>query len=144
MSDPYASHVQVLNAMLNTHKPKRILEYGSGKYSTELFLSRPHVEKLTVVETDFEWRRRLPKDDRLTVLVEGYANSMNYDLVFIDDGISADHRCRTIRNVLSRRHPVVVIHDADVPEYRELMDELADEVLIYRTDPDTAVILCES
>jgi hypothetical protein len=141
VSDPYASHVQVLTAMLNTHKPKRILEYGSGEYSTPLFLSRPHVENVTVVETDFEWRRKLPKDDRLTVLVEGYCNPMNYDLVLIDDGVNTDHRCRTIRAVLSRKHPVVVIHDADVPEYRELMDELADEVLIYKTSPDTAVIL---
>jgi len=141
MRDPYASHLQVLNTILNTHKPKRVLEYGSGEYSTGLFLSRPHVEKLTVVETDFEWRRKLPKDDRVTVLVEGYDNPNSYDLVFIDDGVTADHRCRTIRNVLSRRHPIVVIHDAEVPEYRELIDELADEVLIYRTDPDTAVVI---
>jgi predicted O-methyltransferase YrrM len=140
MRDPYASHVQVLTAILNTHKPKRVLEYGSGQYSTQMFLDRPHVEALTVVETDFEWRRKLPKDERMTVLVEGYANPGNYDLVFIDDGATADHRCRTIRNVLSRPHPVVVIHDAEVKEYRELMDELADEVLIYRTGPDTAVI----
>jgi predicted O-methyltransferase YrrM len=139
--DPYASHLQVLTTILNTYKPKRILEYGSGEHSTPLFLSRPHVEALTVVERDFEWRRKLPKDDRMTLLVEGYANPNNYDLVFIDDGVNADQRCRTIRNVLSRKHPVVVIHDAEVPQYRALMEELADEVLIYRTDPDTAVIL---
>ena len=139
--DPYASHLQVLTTILNTYKPKRVLEYGSGEHSTGLFLSRPHVEALTVVEQDFEWRRKLPKDDRMTVLVEGYANPNNYDLVFIDDGVNADQRCRTIRDVLSRPHPVVVIHDAEVPEYRALMEGLADEVLIYRTDPDTAVIL---
>jgi predicted O-methyltransferase YrrM len=139
--NPYSSHLQVLTAMLNTHKPKRVLEYGSGEYSTPLFLSRPHVEALTVVESDFEWRRKLPEDDRMTVLVEGFANPRNYDLVFIDDGVNADQRCRTIRDVLSRPHPVVVIHDADVPAYRALIDELADDVLIYNTSPDTAVIL---
>jgi predicted O-methyltransferase YrrM len=143
VSDRYASHLNVLTTVLNTYKPKRILEYGSGRYSTPLFLARPHVEKLHVVETDFTWRRELVtnhKDDRMTVLVEGNPPPSSYDLIFIDDGISADQRCRTIRAVLSRPHPVVVIHDAEVPEYRELMDELADEVLIYRTDPDTAVI----
>lgn len=142
--DRYASHLKVLTTVLNTYKPKRVLEYGSGRHSTPLFLSRPHVEKLTVVESDFVWRRELTteyRDDRMTVLVEGYANPRNYDLVFIDDGVNADQRCRTIRNVLSRKHPVVVIHDAEVPEYRKLMEELADEVLIYRTEPDTAVVL---
>jgi hypothetical protein len=144
VSDRYASHLKVLTTVLNTYKPKRVLEYGSGKYSTPLFLARPHVEKLTVVETDFIWRRELVynnHDPRMTVLVEGNPPPASYDLVFIDDGVDLDHRCRTIRAVLSRPHPVVVIHDAEVEEYRELMEELADEVLIYRTDPDTAVIL---
>ena len=130
--------------MLNTYQPERVLEYGSGRYSTPLFLARPHIKKLTVVETDFIWRRELVhnnQDPRMTVLVEGNPSPMNYDLIFIDDGISADQRSRTIRAVLSRRHPVVVIHDANVPEYRELIDELADDVMIYKTDPDTAVIL---
>ena len=144
MSDPYASHLNVLTTMLNTYQPERVLEYGSGRYSTPLFLARPHIKKLTVVETDFIWRRELVhnnQDPRMTVLVEGNPSPMNYDLIFIDDGISADQRCRTIRAVLSRRHPVVIIHDANVPQYRELIDELADDVMVYKTDPDTAVIL---
>ncbi len=144
MRDRYASHRNVLKTVLNTYKPEKVLEYGSGKYSTPIFLNRPHVKKLTVVESDFTWRRELVykyKDPRMTVLVEGNPRPMNYDLIFIDDGSTADQRCRTIKAVLSRPHPVVVIHDVEVPEYRELIDELADEVLTYKTDPDTAVIL---
>jgi hypothetical protein len=144
MRDPYASHLSVLTTLLNTYHPERVLEYGSGKYSTPLFLSRRHIKKLTVVEQDLVWRQELVynnHDPRMTVLAEGNPSPMNYDLILIDDGITSEQRCRTIRAVLSRRHPVVVIHDAEVEEYRELMDELAEEVLIYRTGPDTAVIL---
>lgn len=55
---PYGTHVPVLMAAIALIKPKRILELGSGFYSTPLFLDKrycPSVTQLTSIETDASW-----------------------------------------------------------------------------------------
>jgi predicted O-methyltransferase YrrM len=146
--DPYATHLQVLNAVLNTYKPKRVLEYGGGLHSTHLFLTRPNLESLVTVEPNPEWRSRLESiypDERLTITASSKLSPTNFDLIFIDNGqdgeqpLGAERRA-TIRSVLSRRHPIVVVHDAQVPEYATAIEEFSVDYDVYRTDPDTAVI----
>jgi predicted O-methyltransferase YrrM len=146
--DPYASHLQVLNAVLNTHKPKRILEYGGGVHSTHMFLTRPYVESVVTIETSEAWRERLLTmypDEKLTIFPAKKMSAANFDLIFIDNGqdsqvpLGADRRA-TIREVLSRPHPIVVIHDADVPEYATAIEEFSVDYAVYRTAPDTAVV----
>ena len=146
--DVYASHMSVLKALLNTHRPKRVLEYGAGLYSTPLFLSRPHVEQLVSVEPDPDWRhciRSLHDDSRLHILAAGDFRPSDFDLVFIDNGqdgaepLGAE-RAATIRQVLSQKHPIVVVHDAEVPEYATAIEEYAINFSVFPTAPDTCVI----
>jgi predicted O-methyltransferase YrrM len=137
MGDRYASHVPVLRAL----PARRVLELGAGEHSTKEFLKMPGLEHLTSVENDPEWARRAATDDprHEMLLVEGriadHVPALDgYDLVFIDDSTNAAERAATIRAVLSQPHPLVVIHDAEVPEYAAVIAELSPS-------PATAVVL---
>jgi len=148
VSDVYGSHMSVLRAVLNTHKPKRVLEYGAGLYSTPLFLSRPHVEQLVSVEPDADWRHRIRNandDPRLHMLAAGDFKPSDFDLIFIDNGQDGatplgGERAQTIRDVLSKKHPIVVVHDAEFPAYATAIEEYAINFSVFPTAPDTCVI----
>lgn len=126
MEERYSSHVQVLQALAIKLNVRRVLELGAGDYSTRTFLDLPGLERLTSIEDDADWAERSRTDDERHEmrLVEGpVAGNIppldDYDLVFIDDSTSPEARAATIRAVLSRPHPPVVIHDAEVPEYAQ-------------------------
>ena len=148
MSDPYASHLSVLQAVLDQYLPKRVLELGAGQYSTPAFLAHPAVEEVVSIEPDKEWRERVKAefaDEKLTVLAQLRRKPQDFDLVFIDNGTTEKQRLAAIKKVLSAPHPVVVIHDADVPAYNQAIADLADEFSILPPNPHTAVIPpCES
>jgi predicted O-methyltransferase YrrM len=140
-SDRYASHLLVLGALVEAHGVERVLELGAGDYSTPAFLAAPGLTRLTSVENDPEWARKVTTDDdrHEVLLVEGaIADHLppleDYDLVFVDDSTSAYERARTIRAVLSQPHPPVVIHDAEVPEYAAAIADCSPT-------PATAVVL---
>jgi len=136
MSDPYGSHLPVLAEVVKSVRPRQVLEYGGGHYSTPFFLA--HVDELVTVECDERWAATLRADYGHEV-VPG-AQTTGFDLVFIDDGETASERLKTIRTVLSSPHPVVVIHDAEVPKYAKAIAALAASYSIFPTAPDTAVI----
>jgi len=148
MSDVYGSHVSVLEALLNTYRPKRVLEYGAGLHSTPLFLSRPYLEQLVSIEPDPDWRHRIRKDHgdpRLHILASGDFRPSDFDLIFIDNGQDSAEplgaeRAQTIRDVLSKKHPIVVVHDAEFPEYATAIEEYAINFSVFPTAPDTCVI----
>jgi len=148
MPDEYGSHLSVLAEVLDLHKPKRVLELGAGKYSTPAFLNHLAVEELVSIEPDAIWRERIKAEfasEKLTLLAQLRRNPQDFDLVFIDNGTSEAQRLKAIKKVLSRAHPLVVIHDADVPAYNQAIADLADEFAIYPPNPHTAVIpACES
>lgn len=140
-SDPYASHLPVLQALPSAFSIERVLELGAGLHSTPAFLALPGLKHLTSVENDPQWAARVRSDDERhdVLVVEGsIADNLppleDYDLVFIDDSTSAHERARTIRAVLSQPHPPVVIHDAEVPEYAAAIVECG-------AGPATAVVL---
>lgn len=137
--DRYASHLPVLRDTVHHVRPRRVLEFGGGHHSTPFFLSCDDVEELVTVETSPKWRGELEKYacDRLRV-VEDVEDVAGFDLVFIDDGTSAQERAETIRNVLCGAHRTVVIHDVDVPEYMALIEN--HEHKVWSTSPPTAVI----
>ena len=140
-ADPYASHLPVLRALVEMVKPRAVLEFGAGDYSTPFFLTLD-IESLWSVETDPAWAVRAQSNDtRHTVAAEAPSLS-GFDLVFIDDGKNASDREHTIRNVLKEDHPVFVIHDAEVPEYRAAIHDLASERAVFcaLAMPQTAVI----
>ena len=137
----YSSHLPVLRSVIASVKPERILEFGAGLHSTPLFCKTG--ARVVSVEVDPEWRKAIAWecDSPNLVLRSSYeVTPADYDLIFIDDGESAQQREKTIRLVLSQPHPVVVIHDAEVPEYRQAIEELAISHKTYKTDPDTCVV----
>jgi len=133
--NPYASHVPVLGLLGRTYKVRRVLEFGSGRYSTTSFLNPelfPLLEELHSFETDPNWyhvmREFHRNDSRLTLTMttermSRVAERMDYslyDLVFVDDSNTARLRFETIRAVAERCRAatLVVLHDYDNPLYR--------------------------
>lgn len=138
----YATHLPILRGLCNLISPRNVLEFGAGKFSTPFFLSVTSVEKLVSVETDPEWARKVKEacpDSRLTVRKTA-PNPKDFDLVFIDDGHYPPERVKTIRKVLSKEHPPVVIHDAEVPEYRTEIRGCERSILFCLDTPQTAFI----
>lgn len=134
--NPFATAVPILIGLSRILKPKRVLEFGSGEYSTLTFLNRlafPELKHLTSFETDPFWAERIRglvgDDSRLALdIVSGaMADAVNnvdldaYDMIFIDDSTDSAERVATIKAVSSRRPKlsVVVIHDYEFGPYRE-------------------------
>ena len=147
MDDAYASHLPVLDLLAQDMEMRRVLELGPGLHSTKWFLQRPELERLVSLETNLEWFNRIPLHEKLTLRYVGdIPNALSdydltdFDLVFVDNGDSAAEREPAIRAVLSQPHPVVVIHDAEVPQYRGAIDDLVDEYTVSSQTPQTAVV----
>lgn len=142
--DPYSTHLPILRRIVNSVRPKRVLEFGAGLHSTPLYFRDPQLWNVVCIEPDAGWRKRVgyAVDDSRLILRETAENvtPSDFDLIFIDDGECAADRLKTIRFVLSNPHPPVVIHDADTPEYDAAIKELATMFTTYRTQPDTAVV----
>ena len=131
--DRYASHLPVLEAVVAEHDVRSVLEVGCGHHSTPFFLDLPNLKRLVSIETNAEWADAIREDhpayDRLEmVVVDNSAKALedylltDFDLVFIDNGDNAAERLEVIHHVLGRTHPTVVIHDAEVPEYRDVIE----------------------
>lgn len=128
----YGSHIPVLRAIgrhLNGGA-RKIVEYGSGKYSTPVFVDREwyeHAESVTSYESDPEWMetvQRLVNDERHTSYLtpmDRMADNIepDADVVLIDCDYSHDEdnrfqaRCDLIRAYEQHEHPVVVVHDSN-------------------------------
>jgi predicted O-methyltransferase YrrM len=146
MGDPYSTHLPILEGLCRLISPGRILEFGAGQYSTTFFLSQP-IDELVSIEIDSEWRERIANaHDDPRLMIQGGPVLLppltDFDLVLIDDGKAADERDRTIRYVLSQPHPPVVIHDAEVPKYRQAIHECSPKrsMLFCIETPHTALI----
>jgi len=104
----------------------------------------PKLEYLVSIEHDPNWRKLLRaefSDPRWDLRPPSRAPSaQGFDLVLIDDGDSANWRVDTIRRVLSGKHPRVVIHDAEVAQYREAIGDKEHFIYSGKT-PQTAVVL---
>lgn len=141
--DVYETHVPVLEAL--DPPPTRVLEFGAGKYSTKAFLAMDSVSRLVSVETDPSWRKEVRNRyrDKRWELLDGseVPDLEKFDLVFIDDGANAQERIPTIVYVLSRKHPRVVIHDAEYGPYRDTIAMFTDDYVVHADyQPYTAVI----
>lgn len=115
------------------------MEFGGGEFSTPLILEAKSVTRLVTVEKDRTWRLWLERlsDPRLEVQTER-ADPSQFDLVFIDDGVSALEREQTIKYVLGFDHPPTVIHDAE--HYMNAIAEYSEHFEVFaHTLPATAV-----
>lgn len=148
----YNSHVPLLKKIAELVKINKVLELGSGGYSTKLFLDKeafPDLTKLISYEDSEEWFDMLGReivDKRFDYLfIDGgihnhhdMINSSGFDLIFIDNGVNKKQRIATIQEI-SKRKPksIVVIHDCDYKEYVEAAD--FDNKFIYKANADVGV-----
>jgi hypothetical protein len=150
----YATHIPILAAISLLANPKNITEFGSGEYSTSLFLNRsvfPNAGRVVSLENDVTWfarmRSKLEEDKRLDLrLIDGDLSHavteqlLAADLVFIDDS-SAEIRKNTI-TAGARQCPEgvpVVIHDAEYIWTRMAIRHFDHYFVFNAFQPQTAV-----
>ena len=152
----YSTHIPILIALANNFKIRRVLELGSGEFSTGVFLNRSVFRDLTRLdsfETDQMWLDRTAqsagKDERYhPCLVDEMAAALRgidvdpFDLILVDDSTSAAERAETIKQ-LSRQRPknvLVVIHDFEVNEYREAAAAFEHRQIFRAFTPQTGIV----
>jgi hypothetical protein len=142
----YSSHIPMLMALAHELAIRRVIEFGSGVYSTKTFLDKkiyPHLTYLLTYENIEKWYRRLSSevsDPRLDyrfydgqladVVPELSLNE--FDLVFLDDSKTSADRIATIEAVTSIDLSVpVVIHDYQYPGYRRAAELRFEHSMVY-------------
>jgi hypothetical protein len=107
---PYATHMPILVGLGLLCRPRKVIEFGSGEFSTALFLDRsvfPTVEEVVSFENDAVWfsqvSSRLVGDARLHMQsISGEmasvisTSTLSGDLIFIDDESSDVLRSHTV------------------------------------------------
>lgn len=117
------SYIDTLLVVLDELRPKRVLEYGSGK-STQVLAMSPSVEQLRTVEHDKEWFDKAKQqafiNTELIYEPNGGAYSLShgggkYDLIFVD-GIERP-ACLDVASYIVNFNGAVILHDAARSEY---------------------------
>lgn len=151
----YATHQPVLIGLAQIRPIRRVLEFGSGLYSSKLFLNRdlfPQLEELVSYEDTAEWRdavlEAVGDDDRFDLrLVDAVNESVpadleRFDLIFVDDSHKLKFRAQTMATVGDRRprNPIVVVHDFEWRPYRRALMERFEHIANFDTfTPQTGV-----
>ena len=131
----YATHVPILIGIARLLRIRRVLELGSGTYSTLTFLNKaafPHLSELDSLETDQTWAERIAKatpadprigiklvDDPIEHSLQTFSLS-RYDLILVDHSVEYDTRAATIQWLTKAPFgsALVVIHDFEIAQYR--------------------------
>jgi len=152
----YATHIPALIGLARWKQIRSVLELGSGLYSTATFLNKtsfPDLQVLDSFETDSGWadtmKAVISGDPRASLKVAGGTMAAalsdfqlnNYDLIFIDDSVSAEDRARTILAVHERNpgNSLVVIHDFEVSQYRNVARCFHHRYAFRAFNPETGV-----
>jgi hypothetical protein len=155
-ADSYLTHLPVLVAMSRSRPILRVLELGSGLYSTLTFLDReyfPDLNHIDSLENYKEWADKIVmesgQDDRLKMHavdqpladVLDQFNLDAYDLIFVDDALTREERARTISKIASAKptRPVIIIHDYDMPVYRRAAGSFRSTYRFTALYPNTGV-----
>jgi predicted O-methyltransferase YrrM len=157
--EPFKTHVPVLIQLAQSLKPRNVVEFGMGYFSTSVFLDRtlfPSVERLTSFEDDPQWFSMIAKkhspDPRFEPhlvstpmwKVSRKLRASDYDLVFVDDSKQSRDRVRTILALrLARgitKGPVVVVHDVEQPRYRAATMVFPNRKYFHELCPQTGVL----
>jgi hypothetical protein len=129
--EPYATHVPVLVGVAATCKPKLLIEFGAGSFSTLSFLDEvafPSLQEVRSYENNKEWfeqiRERSHHSSRVNLqYIEGdmyravaSANVADADMIFLDDSPTAETRVPTVKEVsrLCGERPIVILHDYEL------------------------------
>jgi len=133
--EPFATHIPVLIGVAARSQPRRLVEFGSGNFSTLTFLNEkvfPSVLRVEAYENDACWMRemesKLSGNSRIKYhFFEGRmrnavseAGVAAADLIFIDDSANGWERAHTVTEVARacRERPMTIVHDYDIPALR--------------------------
>lgn len=153
-SPSYATHLPILIAISKVCDIRRVLELGSGAYSTALYLDKaifPNLVSLVSLENDPEWADTVltttGSDSRLdlrlvSAIPPAIPDSLDeYDLIFVDDSRSSAERSATIREVVRRRPAgLVAIHDFEQRSYRRAASSLRHRFVFGSFTPQVGVV----
>jgi hypothetical protein len=132
---PYATHIPVLVGLAAAFLPQRLVEFGSGDFSTLTFLNEmvfPSLIGLSSYENNLSWNQRmeakLAGNPRVNLhFFEGRmrdavstASLAEADVIFIDDSPSGWERAHTVAAVAQAcgERPITIVHDYDLPAIR--------------------------
>lgn len=153
----YATHLPILVGIGSVLQVKRILEFGSGFYSTLTFLNRlafPDVVLVESIESDAEWMSRISVaakgDPRLQIRyipepIERVLSELpldTYDLVLVDSSTEANRRASLIQELAERNdlRGMVAIHDFEVSQYRGAAKNFRNLVDYTAYNPCTGIL----
>lgn len=149
--DKVASHLPVLDLIKRLSCVRRILELGSGVYSTNKLLEYPALERLTSYEDHKAWYDEFGlRDDKWVCILEGDLPGLvgridldEFDLIFVDCSDTAPRRAQVLEALFSRRpDAIVVLHDyEDSKRVCPMALAYFDNVMVYDTLwPGTAIL----
>ncbi|MCK4329028.1 class I SAM-dependent methyltransferase [candidate division WOR-3 bacterium] len=124
---PYYTYIDLLVEALNTYKPKRIIEWGTG-VSTKI-MDREGVDEVHTIEHDLEWYNKFKDGYSNRVkcyhmispdyIVAGNLFQENYfDMAFIDGAEPRVEYMKTAKGLV-RNGGLILLHDAETPHYEE-------------------------
>lgn len=133
--EPFATHIPVLVGVAAACLPQRLVEFGSGNFSTLAFLDEtvfPSLLSVESYENDLYWMRQMetklagnPRvacryfEGRMRGAVSG-ANLGAADLIFMDDSPNGWERGHTMKEVARHcgERPITIVHDYELPGIR--------------------------
>jgi hypothetical protein len=153
----YATHVPILVGIASAFRVVKILEFGSGLYSTLTFLNRfvcPDVRDVDSIETDPQWFSKIciaaSGDSRLRMHlveepIEGALEKFaldDYDLILVDSSTDAKRRASLLYELARRRslNALVAIHDFEVGLYRAAAQPFRNRVECAAYNPSTGIL----
>jgi len=156
-SNPYATHLPILIGITKLFKIKRVLELGSGDYSTPVLLNRtwfPDLEHLTSLEDDPKWacklREQLKPDNRFQLIeVDTSISSViknielrEFDMIFVDNSVVEIERANTLLHLSASNllETIVLIHDYEVMSYQRATDLFANRFSFFAFNPITGLV----
>jgi hypothetical protein len=132
---PHATHIPVLVGVAAACLPERLIEFGSGNFSTLAFLDEtvfPSLLRIESYENDSYWMQQMERklagnprvayryfEGRMRGAVSG-ASLAEADLIFVDDSLTGWERAHTVREVARTCHerPITIVHDYELPGIR--------------------------
>ena len=123
----YATHLPVLDFLLDEIQPKKVLEWGMGFYSTPLLIEKTKVQVCSIETASEEWykkihdkyslspnfsiRKKISKTGALEILSD---IEEDWDLVFNDGDTYSRH---IIAQAAQYWNTVIVSHDTQEKQY---------------------------
>lgn len=155
--DDYATHIPILVGVASVLDVTRVLELGSGRYSTLTFLDRkafPCLTRIDSYEDDATWAAEVTTlaqgDKRLRLFVvdgriaqaASQAAEEAYDLIFIDDSAAMEERIVTISTMAAKPglRGLVLIHDFEIQEYRQAASPFAHRFVFDAFHPQVGAV----